>query len=83
MLLEALACGVPVAAYPVMGPLDVIGETGAGVLHEDLREAALAALDIPREHCRRVALNYTWAASARQFLENAEDARGRAAADAA
>ncbi|MBD8890459.1 glycosyltransferase family 4 protein [Roseibium litorale] len=83
VLLEALACGVPVAAYPVMGPLDVIGETGAGVLHEDLREAALAALDIPREHCRRVALNYTWAASARQFLENAEEARGRAAADAA
>lgn len=83
VLLEALACGVPVAAYPVMGPLDVIGETGAGVLHEDLKEAALAALDIPREHCRRVALNYTWAASARQFLENAEEARGRAEADAA
>lgn len=79
VLLEALACGVPVAAYPVMGPLDVIGETGAGVLHEDLREAALAALDIPREHCRRVALNYTWAASARQFLDNAEEARGKAA----
>lgn len=75
VLLEALACGVPVAAYPVMGPLDVIGDTGAGVLSEDLKEAALDALDIPREHCRRVALNYTWAASARQFMDNVTQAR--------
>ncbi|MEJ8474812.1 glycosyltransferase family 4 protein [Roseibium algae] len=74
VLLEALACGVPVAAFPVMGPLDVIGETGAGVLSENLQEAALAALDIPRDHCRQVALNYTWAASAMQFLNNAEEA---------
>ncbi|MTH97792.1 glycosyltransferase family 1 protein [Roseibium sp. RKSG952] len=71
VLLEALACGVPVAAYPVMGPLDVIGDTGAGVLSDNLEEAALAALDVPREHCRKIALNYTWAASARQFLDNA------------
>jgi glycosyltransferase involved in cell wall biosynthesis len=77
VMLEALACGVPVAAYPVMGPLDVIGDTGAGVLSEDLREAALAALDIPREHCRKIALNYTWAASAEQFLNNAQIARDR------
>lgn len=75
VMLEALACGVPVAAYPVMGPLDVIGDTGAGVLSEDLREAAVAALDIPREHCRKIALNYTWAASARQFLDNCIEAR--------
>lgn len=70
VLLEALACGVPVAAYPVMGPLDVIGDTGAGVLSENLQEAAEAALDIPRDHCRNIALNYTWAASAQQFLDN-------------
>lgn len=70
VLLEALACGVPVAAYPVMGPLDVIGDTGAGVLSENLQEAAEAALDIPRDHCRIIALNYTWAASAQQFLDN-------------
>jgi len=70
VMLEALACGVPVAAFPVMGPLDVIGETGAGVLSENLQEAAEAALDIPRDHCRKIALNYTWAASARQFLDN-------------
>ncbi|GAA0773672.1 glycosyltransferase family 1 protein [Roseibium denhamense] len=75
VMLEALACGVPVAAFPVMGPLDVIGDTGAGVLSEDLAEAAEAALDIPRDHCRKIALNYTWAASAKQFLDNCVEAR--------
>lgn len=75
VMLEAMACGVPVAAYPVMGPIDVIGETGAGVLSTDLAEAAESALDIPREHCRKIALNYTWAASVRQFLDNCISAR--------
>ncbi len=75
VMLEALACGVPVAAYPVMGPLDVIGGTGAGVLSDNLQEAAEAALDIPRGHCRKIAMNYTWAASARQFLDNCIEAQ--------
>lgn len=75
VMLEAMACGVPVAAYPVMGPIDVIGETGAGVLSENLQEAAESALDIPRDHCRKIAMNYTWAASARQFLDNCIEAR--------
>jgi glycosyltransferase involved in cell wall biosynthesis len=70
VLLEALASGVPVAAYPVPGPLDVIGDSGAGVLDEDLRRAALAALEIPREHCRAHALRFTWPASADQFVAN-------------
>ena len=70
VLLEALACGVPVAAYPVTGPLDVIGGTGAGALDHDLRAAALAALAVPRARCRQEALRYTWAESARQFYEN-------------
>ena len=52
MLVEALASGLPVAAFPVAGPLDVIGDSGAGVLGEDLRAACLAALDIPREQAR-------------------------------
>lgn len=77
VMLEALACGVPVAAYPVMGPIDVIGDTGAGVLSDDLKEAAEAALDIPRDHCRKIALNYTWAACAKQFLKNCIEARDR------
>jgi glycosyltransferase involved in cell wall biosynthesis len=71
VILEALASGVPVAAYPVMGPKDVIGSAPVGVLNEDLREAALSALTIPRDQCRAFALGYSWQASARQFLDNA------------
>jgi glycosyltransferase involved in cell wall biosynthesis len=52
VMLEALACGLPVAALPVPGPLDVIGDSGTGVLDWDLRAAALRALAIPREMCR-------------------------------
>lgn len=70
VMLEALACGVPVAAYPVPGPLDVIGEAGIGVLDNDLRAAALAALAIPRQRCRAYALNFTWRASAQQLVDN-------------
>ena len=71
VILEALACGVPVAAYPVMGPRDVIGDSGTGVLSEDLRQAALDALQIPAERCRAWALKYSWASCTRQFLDNA------------
>jgi glycosyltransferase involved in cell wall biosynthesis len=70
VLLEALASGVPVAAYPVPGPLDVVGDSGVGVLDEDLGRAAMAALQIPREQCRPYALRYTWQASADQFVSN-------------
>lgn len=80
VLLEALACGVPVAAYPVTGPLDVIAGTGAGILDHDLREAALGALSIPRERCRAEALRYTWAESARQFYDNIAVAHGTVSA---
>lgn len=78
VLLEALACGLPVAAYPVMGPLDVIGSSGAGALDFDLRAAALAALDIPREAARAHAAPFTWENCARQFVENIAYARGAA-----
>jgi glycosyltransferase involved in cell wall biosynthesis len=76
VLLEALACGVPVAAYPVAGPLDVIEGSGAGVLDEDLHRAALAALDIPAASCRAHALRFSWPECARQFLANLAPARG-------
>lgn len=83
VLLEALACGVPVAAFPVMGPRDVIGDSGTGVLSDDLRQAALDALRIPGDRCRRRALEFSWASSARQFLENAVSAQVAHTADRA
>ncbi len=70
VLLEALACGLPVAAYPVHGPRDVIGSAPVGALDEDLRSAALKALAIPRERCRAYAMQFSWRRSAEQFLEN-------------
>jgi len=69
-VLEALACGVPVAAFPVTGPKDVIGTAPVGCLNQDLRQAALGALDLSRQDCRTHALTYSWEASAHQFLAN-------------
>jgi glycosyltransferase involved in cell wall biosynthesis len=66
--LEALASGVPVAAFPVTGPKDVVGENPIGVLHEDLGRACLEALELSREACREFALECSWENSARQFL---------------
>jgi glycosyltransferase involved in cell wall biosynthesis len=85
VLLEALACGVPVAAYPVTGPIDVIENGATGVLDEDLRIAALAALQLNPTHCRAFALAHTWEAATQQFLGNlapreADEAVGQALA---
>jgi glycosyltransferase involved in cell wall biosynthesis len=70
VLLEALACGLPVAAYPVPGPLDVIGTAPVGVLDNDLRQAALQALSIPRGLCREFAQRFSWRQSAEEFVGN-------------
>lgn len=70
VLLEALASGLPVAAYPVTGPLDVLGGTGCAVLDADLGRAAREALSIPRERCRELALRRSWSESGRQFFGN-------------
>ena len=77
VLLEALASGLPVAAYPATGPLDVVGGSAVAVLSEDLGAAALAALQISREQCRAFALGKSWASVARQFLDNVLAARAR------
>lgn len=68
VLLEAMACGCPVAAYPVTGPVDVIGPEGPGALRDDLKDACLAALTIDRAEVRRFAERYSWAAASQQFL---------------
>jgi glycosyltransferase involved in cell wall biosynthesis len=68
--LEALACGTPVAAFPVTGPLDVIADHPIGALDKDLRSACLRALDMSRDACRRFALERSWENSARQFIGN-------------
>ncbi len=69
VLIEAMACGTPVAAYPVTGPIDVIRDPSVGALGEDLREAALAALELDRDAVRDYAQQYSWATATRQFLE--------------
>lgn len=68
--LEALASGVPVAAFPVTGPLDVIGDAPVGALSDDLHRACLDSLDASRSACRAHALSFSWARSAEQFLSN-------------
>ncbi len=67
VMIEALACGTPVAAFPVPGPLDII-TSGAGVLDESLDLAIAGALTLDRDNCRRHGASFTWEASARQFL---------------
>lgn len=68
VMLEALASGVPVAAFPVTGPLDVLAGAPVGVLDEDLRAAALRALTILPEECRRHACRFSWSRVAAEFL---------------
>jgi len=73
-MLEALSCGVPVAAFPVTGPLDVLGmeaagETEAGCLDENLVTAVERALSKSPEACRRFAAQFSWRRVADEFLE--------------
>jgi glycosyltransferase involved in cell wall biosynthesis len=68
--LEALACGVPIAAFPVTGPLDVVADRPIGALDRDLARASLRALDVSRDLCRDFALTHSWENCARQFINN-------------
>ncbi|MFM7420327.1 MAG: glycosyltransferase, partial [Alphaproteobacteria bacterium] len=67
VLLEALAAGTPVAAYPVTGPIDVITDEKVGALDDDLRAACLRALDCDRSMARRHAEAWSWDACVAQF----------------
>ncbi|MBU0806491.1 glycosyltransferase family 4 protein [Pseudomonas spirodelae] len=68
VMLEALACGTPVAAFPVAGPLDVLQAGVSGVMDEDLRAACVAALSLDRARCAELAARQSWRASALEFL---------------
>lgn len=70
VMLEAISCGTPVAAYPVRGPLDIVKEGVNGSMHEDLKEAVLRAREVPRESCIAEARRYTWRAATQQFVSN-------------
>ncbi len=72
---EALACGVPVAAYPVRGPLEILdgAPAGCGAMNEDLQQACLTALASSNpEACRKWAERFSWDAASRQFIANLE-----------
>jgi glycosyltransferase involved in cell wall biosynthesis len=77
VMLEAMACGTPVAAYPVTGPIDVVKPGVTGVLDEDLRVAALATLALDRDACGREAARWTWENASAQFLSYLVPARAR------
>ena len=77
VLLEALACGLPVAAFPVTGPIDIIEEGQSGILDWDLAAAARKALALDRERARARALEFTWPHAARLFLANLNRAIGQ------
>ncbi|MFM9879300.1 MAG: glycosyltransferase family 4 protein [Burkholderiaceae bacterium] len=78
VMLEAMACGTPVAAYPVDGPLEVLGKPGSadplashgGVMHTDLLQATYSALTVPRHEARARAMDFTWAHASRVFLDH-------------
>ena len=81
VLLEALASGLPVAAFPVTGPRDVIGNAPVGALNDDLRIACLSALRISPQACLEFAAGHTWEASARVFVENITNIRNVESSD--
>jgi len=76
VMLEAMACGTPVAAYPVTGPIDVVTEGVSGCLDEDLAAAVERALALSREDCRNAALERTWDKATAEFMSHLARADG-------
>jgi glycosyltransferase involved in cell wall biosynthesis len=77
VMLEAMACGTPVAAFPVPGPIDVVTQGVTGFLDNDLQSAALNALRLDRAACRDFALSRGWRACAQTMRDNLALARNR------
>ncbi|MEY3957000.1 MAG: hypothetical protein RLZ73_1455, partial [Bacteroidota bacterium] len=71
VIIEALAAGLPVAAYPVTGPLDILQNTKVDCLDLDLKTSMLKALKIKKEDCKEVAKQYTWENCAKIFMQTA------------
>jgi len=70
VMLEALACGVPVAAYPVTGPMDVIDNGTVGILDDDFEQACIKALELDPSQCRAFAERFTWRRCAQMVIDN-------------
>jgi len=79
VLVEAMACGVPVAAFPVEGPIDVVSSGKSGWLDSNLERACLDALTLDRAQVRQHALAFSWLAATQQFLQNLRPVRAASA----
>ncbi|HEV2611381.1 MAG TPA: glycosyltransferase family 1 protein [Noviherbaspirillum sp.] len=80
VMAEAMACGVPVAAYPVEGPIDVVAHGVSGILHQDLTRACFDALKLRRAGVRQYAMRFSWSAATAQFLAHLHPAHRAAPA---
>lgn len=67
---ETMACGIPIAAYPETGPIDVVKNKITGCLNHNLRQAALDALEIDPKNCLEQAAEYTWEKATEMFQSN-------------
>ncbi|MDJ0928229.1 MAG: glycosyltransferase family 1 protein [Gammaproteobacteria bacterium] len=83
VMLEAMACGLPIAAFPVTGPIDVVRHGVTGILDENLGRAAVAALELDPEVCRQEALTRSWPNATQQFFNNLAPVNGLAMESAA
>jgi len=68
--MHSMACGLPVAAFPVTGPRDVVRDGQTGCLNEDLKAAAMDALKLNPQDCLRQAQEYTWKQATNQFIHH-------------